>query len=67
MNISCHTCFSLFFFNIIIHLSHQSQLVVKEEIEELKSIVINTDENEAAQGYGKSWLNICGENLSVET
>lgn len=28
-----------------------SQLAVKEEIEELKSIVVNPDENEAAQGY----------------
>lgn len=61
MHISCyaHFCFN---FALNIHLSFQSQLAVKEEIEELKSIVVNTDENEAAQDYGKSWLNSCGEN-----
>ena len=50
-----------------IHFSFQSQLAVKEEIEELKSIVVNPDENEAAQGYGKSSLNIFMENSSVKT
>ena len=40
-----------------VHLTFQSQLAVKEEIEELKSIVVNPDENEEAQGYGKSSLN----------
>lgn len=40
-----------------VHLSFQSQLAVKEEIEELKSIVVNPDVNEAAQGYGKGSLN----------
>ena len=38
-------------FALNIHLSFQSQLAVKEEIEELKSIVVNADEDEAAQGY----------------
>jgi len=53
MHISCyaHFCFN---FALNIHLSFQSQLAVKEEIEELKCIVVNTDENEAAQDYGKS-------------
>lgn len=45
-----------------IKLFFQSQLAVKEEIEELKSIVVNPDENEAAQGYGKSSLNSFREN-----
>lgn len=32
----------------------QSQLATKEEIEELKSIVVNTEENDEGQGYGES-------------
>ena len=56
------SCSFMFMLLLNVHLSFQSQLAVKEEIEELKSIVVDPDENEAGQGYGKSSLNSFREN-----
>lgn len=52
-------CMFLILFHLSFYLTNwyillQSQRAAKEEIEELKSIVVNTEENEEDQVYGMS-------------